>query len=87
MEAIAFQSIRACRVTLTDITERIAAQRREQFLARAAEVLASSLDYEQTVQTVADLMVPTFADWCTVQVAEPTAESAVAPGPPPDVSP
>ena len=56
--------------TVTDFTERVAAQRREHFLARAGEVLASSLDYEQTVQTVADLMVPAFADWCTVQLAD-----------------
>ena len=64
--------------TVTDITERIAAQLREQFLARAGEVLASSLDYEQTVQTVADLMVPTFADWCTVQVAEEGVSRRIA---------
>src|SRR6478672_5653985 len=64
--------------TVTDITERIAAQRREQFLARAGELLASSLDYEQTVQTVADLMVPTFADWCTVQVAEEGVSRRIA---------
>ena len=41
---------------------------RERFLARATEVLASSLDYERTVQAVADLVVPAFADWCVVHV-------------------
>jgi PAS domain S-box-containing protein len=56
-------------VTYADVTERIRAQEREAFLARASEVLASSLDYEQTVQTVADLAVPAFADWCVVQLA------------------
>src|SRR5439155_1864782 len=31
--------------------------------------LASSLDYERTIQAVADLAVPAFADWCVVQLA------------------
>ncbi len=56
--------------TVTDITERIAAEERERFLSRASEVLGSSLDYEQTVQAVADLAVPHFADWCVVQIAD-----------------
>jgi PAS domain S-box-containing protein len=57
-------------VTMTDVTERVVAEERERFLARASEVLASSLDYERTVQTVADLAVPQFADWCVVQLAD-----------------
>jgi PAS domain S-box-containing protein len=56
-------------VTYADVTDRIRAQEREAFLARASEVLASSLDYERTVQAVADLVVPAFADWCVVQLA------------------
>ncbi|HEX2753944.1 MAG TPA: GAF domain-containing protein [Candidatus Limnocylindrales bacterium] len=56
-------------VTYADVTDRIQAQQRETFLARASEVLASSLDYEATVQAVADLAVPDFADWCVVQLA------------------
>jgi PAS domain S-box-containing protein len=56
--------------TVTDITERVVAQQREQFLARATEVLGSSLDYEETLQAVANLAVPTFADWCLVQLAD-----------------
>ena len=57
-------------LTMTDVTERMVAGERERFLARASEVLASSLDYERTVQTVADLAVPQFADWCVVQLAD-----------------
>lgn len=56
-------------ITYTDLSDRVRAQEREQFLARATEVLASSLDYEGTVQAVADLAVPVIADWCVVQVA------------------
>ena len=36
------------------------------FLARASEVLASSLDYEATLQQVAQLAIPALGDWCTV---------------------
>ena len=56
-------------LTYTDVTDRIRAQERESFLARASEVLSSSLDYERTVQAVAELAVPDFADWCVVQLA------------------
>jgi PAS domain S-box-containing protein len=41
------------------------------FLAEASAVLAGSLDYEATVQRVADLLVPEVADWCGVDVLEP----------------
>jgi PAS domain S-box-containing protein len=62
-------AIESAVITYADVTERIRAQERETFLARASEVLSSSLDYETTVRTVADLAVPAFADWCVVQIA------------------
>ncbi len=62
-------AIEAAVLTYADVTKRIRAQERETFLARASEVLASSLEYEKTVQAVADLAVPHFADWCVVHVA------------------
>lgn len=42
--------------------------RRHAFLAEAAEVLSSSLDYETTLRTVARIAVPTLADYCLVDV-------------------
>jgi PAS domain S-box-containing protein len=39
---------------------------RATFLADASAVLASSLDYEATLQKVARLAVPALGDWCTV---------------------
>jgi PAS domain S-box-containing protein len=45
-------------------------QRRLAFLAEASSILASSLDYETTLQRVAHLAVPHIADWCTVHVLE-----------------
>jgi PAS domain S-box-containing protein len=46
------------------------AERRMAFLANASAVLASSLDYETTLRTVADLAVPFVADWCSVDVVQ-----------------
>lgn len=40
------------------------------FLAEASAALASSLDYEATLQKVAQLAVPGVADWCVIHVAE-----------------
>ena len=38
------------------------------FLAEMSSLLASSLDYETTLENVAQLIVPQFADWCAVDV-------------------
>ncbi len=40
------------------------------FLAEASRVLAESLDYNETLSTLADLVVPRLADWFIVDVAE-----------------
>ena len=48
---------------------RRAMQQRE-FLSRASVELASSLDYNTTLATVARLAVPAIADWCAVDVVE-----------------
>jgi PAS domain S-box-containing protein len=40
------------------------------FLARASQELASSLDYETTLAKVAKLAVPFIADWCAVDILE-----------------
>jgi PAS domain S-box-containing protein len=50
------------------------ANARLRFLAEASEVLASSLDFEETIAHVADVVVPTFADWCTVDVLNDAGE-------------
>lgn len=47
------------------------ARRRFAFLAEASDVLASSLDYETTLASVAHLAVSQIADWCAVQILEP----------------
>jgi signal transduction histidine kinase len=41
------------------------------FLAEASRLLASSLDYETTLSTVAGLALPYLGAWCIVDVVEP----------------
>jgi PAS domain S-box-containing protein len=53
-----------------DVTEQKRAERRAEFLAEASEVLASSLDYEQTLRNVAELAVPDVVDWCAVDLLD-----------------
>jgi signal transduction histidine kinase len=45
-----------------------AAEQRLSFLAGASAVLASSLDYEQTLQSVSELAIPHIADGCVVDM-------------------
>ena len=53
-----------------DVTERTRLEERLRLLAEAGEVLASSLDYQSRLETVARLAVPVLADWCVVDVLE-----------------
>ncbi|QFS48617.1 AAA family ATPase [Nostoc sphaeroides] len=45
-------------------------QQRATFLAQISTTLASSLDYESTLASVANLAVPYFADWCGVDLLQ-----------------
>jgi PAS domain S-box-containing protein len=55
---------------IEDVTEQQREQQRTAFLAEASTVLASSLDYEETLQNVAQLAVPEIADWCAVDLVD-----------------
>jgi PAS domain S-box-containing protein len=57
-------------VALRDITERKRFEKEQQLLAEAGAVLGASLDYDQTLATVAHLVVRDFADWCMVEVID-----------------
>jgi PAS domain S-box-containing protein len=57
-------------VALRDITERSRIEKEERFLAEASVVLSSSLDYEQTLASVARLAVQQIADWCAVDLID-----------------
>ncbi|MDQ1484562.1 MAG: hypothetical protein QOJ62_255, partial [Actinomycetota bacterium] len=52
------------------LEEATAVRDRFAFLAEASAQLASSLNYEQTLRTVADLAVPRLGDWCGIDVVE-----------------
>lgn len=51
-----------------DLTEQKRIENARSFLARATEALASSIDFEATLQAVARLAVPDVADWCSVEL-------------------
>ncbi|HMG00463.1 MAG TPA: CHASE3 domain-containing protein, partial [Gemmatimonadaceae bacterium] len=53
-----------------DITPRKREQQGAQLLGDASRVLASTLDYEKTLEAVARLAVGGLADWCAVDLAE-----------------
>lgn len=60
-----------------DVTaERVRRQERL-FLAEATEELASSLDWEATLQRVARLAVPKMADWCSLEILQPDGSLAL----------
>lgn len=54
----------------TDVTARRRADDALRLLDEAGRALASSLDYEQTLQRVAWLAVPALADWCMVDLLD-----------------
>jgi PAS domain S-box-containing protein len=53
-----------------DVTPARRERLRRDFLERATETLASSLDYETTLATLARLAVPQIADWAAVDMLE-----------------
>ena len=53
-----------------DITRRKREQQGAQLLNDASRVLASTLDYEKTLEAVAKLAVGDLADWCAVDLVE-----------------
>jgi PAS domain S-box-containing protein len=55
-------------VMVNDITGRKRAQAAERLLAEAGEVFTASLDYQETLRGIAQLLVPRLADWCVIDV-------------------
>jgi PAS domain S-box-containing protein len=53
-----------------DITASKRADQTTRFLADASAALGELTDYERTLQQVANLAVPFFADWCAVDIQE-----------------
>ena len=55
---------------VADQTAQFRARAAQQLLARAGETLADALDVEATLEAVARLALPTFADYCIVDVLD-----------------
>jgi PAS domain S-box-containing protein len=60
--------------SIADVHEQRVTQEGLKFLARANELFASSLDYRETLRNLTVLAVPRIADWCGVDMVDPTHE-------------
>jgi len=49
---------------------------RNEFLAKAGEALVGSIDYESTLATVTTFAVPSLADWCAIELVEPSLKTS-----------
>ena len=65
-----------CRQRLREHHRGQARPARESFMAEASRVLASSMDYAETLQRVARLAVPQIADWCAVDLLNESGRSS-----------
>jgi signal transduction histidine kinase/PAS domain-containing protein len=52
------------------ITERRQAEEAQRYLAQASALLGKSLDYEDTLTSLAQLVIPELADWCRVDMLD-----------------
>ncbi len=55
---------------IEDVTALKTAEMRMRLLAESGRILASSLDYQETLRNVANIAVPAFADWCAVDLVD-----------------
>jgi len=53
-----------------DITDRIRLEERERTLADATQVLVSAVEYEASLTTLTERLVPRFASWCGVHLRD-----------------
>lgn len=60
-----------------DIDDRRRREREEALLSEASQWLASSLDFDETLNTIGRLIVPDQADWCAVELLEDGRLNAV----------
>ncbi|HET7738257.1 MAG TPA: ATP-binding protein [Tepidiformaceae bacterium] len=53
-----------------DVTQRRRAEDALQLLGDVASELAASLDYDETLERLAAIIVPRFADWCAIDILQ-----------------
>ena len=57
--------------TFQDVTQLKGTEHRLRLLADAGAVIGRSVDYQEALQELADLLVGSISDWCVVDVLEP----------------
>jgi PAS domain S-box-containing protein len=62
-----------------DVSQRRHAHEALDFIDEASQVLASSLDYETTLQNLASSAVPRIADWCSVDMLQSPGDTTWPP--------
>lgn len=55
---------------VVDITKRKSAENNLRFLTKASTLFSASLDYHQTLNTIANMVIPDIADWCTIELLD-----------------
>lgn len=54
--------------TALDVEDRKKNSDKQQFLAKAGELLVTTLDYHKTLESISKLAVPYLADWCAIDI-------------------
>lgn len=70
IEAKIYPSATGVSMFLLDNTEKHKEKERKDFIMKLSMAMTSSLDYESTLSNISKLIVPGFADWFSVQVAD-----------------
>ncbi|OGQ10083.1 MAG: hypothetical protein A2138_16025 [Deltaproteobacteria bacterium RBG_16_71_12] len=70
ISTLELEGVRTVTASLRDMTTQVRAMEEQRFLSEAGAILSSSLDYEATLSTVAQLAVRNFTDVCMVQVLD-----------------
>jgi signal transduction histidine kinase/PAS domain-containing protein len=60
-----------------NVTERRQTQEAQRYLSSASDILSQSLDYNETLQALARLVVPELADWCRVDMLNEDGSSSL----------
>jgi PAS domain S-box-containing protein len=53
---------------IEDVTDVRRAEFANRLLARTGELISPSVDYRATIERVPELLVPEFADWCSIEI-------------------
>lgn len=55
---------------LKDMTDQKRAEEQQRFLAETSHILNETMDYQERVQRITEVVVPHLADWCTIHILE-----------------